>query len=175
MKRYHYITPCDYETAKNNGINKRTVHARVRDLGWDIDKAITEPQLHRLTYTEDHRQIMKENNVTHTMVRTRMKRWGITQDEAVRIPRKGKREVKELAVEGNRQSNNFFTPEQRRLMKENGIPYGTAYMRAKRYRYSKDEAVTMPIQDNLEALARGREKSPWKMYNAADFARGRAK
>ena len=37
-KRYFYITPEDFEKAKENGIHKDTVITRVRKLGWDVDK-----------------------------------------------------------------------------------------------------------------------------------------
>lgn len=42
-KRYFYITPEDYETAKQNGIPESTVYRRVNQQGWDIDRAITQP------------------------------------------------------------------------------------------------------------------------------------
>ncbi len=43
LKRFQYITPEDFETAKKNGIFKSTLMKRVCwTYGWDIDRAITQ-------------------------------------------------------------------------------------------------------------------------------------
>jgi hypothetical protein len=37
-----YITPEEYQTAKDNGISKKTLEYRVRSSGWNKQRAITE-------------------------------------------------------------------------------------------------------------------------------------
>lgn len=47
------ITPEQYEIARNNGIDKKNADNRVWGLGWDVDRAITEPLNADLISTED--------------------------------------------------------------------------------------------------------------------------
>ena len=37
-----YISPNEYTTAEKNGIDKRTLEQRIREYGWDNDRAVTE-------------------------------------------------------------------------------------------------------------------------------------
>ncbi len=39
-----YITPEEYEVAEKNGIDKRTLEQRIREYGWDKERAITIPK-----------------------------------------------------------------------------------------------------------------------------------
>ena len=40
-RRYLYVTPDDFETAKRNGIPEKLVKTRVYRDGWEINRAIT--------------------------------------------------------------------------------------------------------------------------------------
>ena len=86
-KRYFYITPEDFEKAKENGIHKETVITRVRKLGWDVDKAITKPPRKIRKFTKEEIKIMEENGIDRNTVSCRIK-YGWTLEEAISRPKK---------------------------------------------------------------------------------------
>lgn len=47
------ITEEHYKIAEQNGIDRRNVYQRVWGLGWDVDRAITQPLRADLISTED--------------------------------------------------------------------------------------------------------------------------
>ena len=86
-KRYFYITPEDFEKAKENGIPKDTVLTRVRMLGWDVDKAITKPPRKIRKFTKEEIKIMEENGIGRNTAVCRLK-YGWTLEEAISRPKK---------------------------------------------------------------------------------------
>ena len=86
-KRYFYITPEDFEKAKENGIPKDTVLTRVRMLGWDVDRAITKPPRKIRKFTKEEIKIMEENGIDRNTVSCRIK-YGWTLEEAISRPKK---------------------------------------------------------------------------------------
>ena len=86
-KRYFYITPEDFEKAKENGIPKDTVLTRVRMLGWDVDKAITKPPRKIRKFTKEEIKIMEENGIGRNTAVCRFK-YGWTLEEAISRPKK---------------------------------------------------------------------------------------
>ena len=80
-KRYFYITPEDFEKAKENGIHKDTVLTRVRMLGWDVDKAITKPPRKIRKFTKEEIKIMEENGIDRNTAVCRLN-YGWTVEEA---------------------------------------------------------------------------------------------
>ena len=81
-KRYFYITPEDFEKAKENGIHKETVITRVRKLGWDVDKAITKPARKKRKFTKEEIEIMEENGIDRNTAVCRLN-YGWTVEEAI--------------------------------------------------------------------------------------------
>ena len=86
-KRYFYITPEDFEKAKENGIPKDTVLTRVRMLGWDVDNAITKPPRKIRKFTKEEMKIMEENGINRNTVSCRLN-YGWTLEEAISRPKK---------------------------------------------------------------------------------------
>ena len=86
-KRYFYITPEDFEKAKENGIPKDTVLTRVRMLGWDVDRAITKPPRKIRKFTKEEIKIMEENGIDRNTVSCRLN-YGWTLEEAISRPKK---------------------------------------------------------------------------------------
>lgn len=41
---YVYITPEEYEKAEKNGIDKNTLYKRIREYGWDKQRALSQPK-----------------------------------------------------------------------------------------------------------------------------------
>ena len=142
-KRYFYITPEDFEKAKENGIHKETVITRVRKLGWDVDKAITKPVRVKRKFTEEEIKTMKENGIDRNTVSCRLQ-WGWTLEEAITKPKKRGRQ--------------YVYPEW--VYKEadkNGISYSALGNRIRRG-MSLEEACTKKTITRLEALEIGRKK-----------------
>ena len=142
-KRYFYITPEDFEKAKENGIHKDTVLTRVRKVGWDIDRAITKPVRSKRKFTEEQIKIMEENGVDRNTASCRLK-WGWSLEEALTRPKKRGRQ--------------YVYPEW--VYKEankNGISYSALGNRI-RSGMSLEEACTKKIITKLEALEIARKK-----------------
>ena len=142
-KRYFYITPEDFEKAKENGIHKETVITRVRKLGWDVDKAITKPARKKRKFTKEEIEIMEENGVDRDVAASRMY-WGWTLEEAITKPKKRGRQ--------------YVYPEW--VYKEadkNGISYSALGNRIRRG-MSLEEACTKKVITKQEALEIGRKK-----------------
>ena len=86
-KRYFYITPEDFEKAKENGIPKDTVLTRVRMLGWAVDRAITKPPRKIRKFTKEEIKIMEENGIDRNTAVCRLK-YGWTLEETISRPKK---------------------------------------------------------------------------------------
>lgn len=75
-KRYHYITPEDFEIAEKNGINQDALSQRVRDYGWDIDRAITDPLKVGVPFQpiwEQWEKVATENGISKNLFYQRIK------------------------------------------------------------------------------------------------------
>lgn len=73
MRRWHYITPGDYAVAAERGICARTLESRVRMLGWDVDRAISEPPQVQRSYPE-WRELANQNGVSNEVFYDRIRR-----------------------------------------------------------------------------------------------------
>ena len=142
-KRYFYITPEDFEKAKENGIHKETVITRVRKLGWDIDKAITKPAREKRKFTKEEIEIMEENGIDRNTAVCRLN-YGWTVEEAISKPKK--------------QGRQYIYPEWvYEEANKNGISYSALGNRIRRG-MSLEEACTKKTITKLEALEIARKK-----------------
>lgn len=85
---YYYITDEDYEEAQKNGINKARLQARVLRLGWNIERAKTQPIMKKKNITDEQLKIAKENGLNRAAILNRMSRGGMTLEEAISRPKK---------------------------------------------------------------------------------------
>ena len=142
-KRYFYITPEDYKIAEENGISKDTLLSRVRELGWDIDKAITKPVRAKRKFTEEEIKAMEENGIDRNVAAGR-RYWGWTLEEAI--------------TKSKKKGRQYVYPEW--VYKEadkNGISYSALGNRIRRG-MSLEEACTKKIITKEEALVIARKK-----------------
>lgn len=117
MKRHYYITPDDYARAEANGINKRTLERRVREFGWDIERAVNTPILSRNKLNESMVKLAEKNGVSRRLYARRIKELGWTEEQAASVPPMSRKEVgKENAKRATR-----FTDKQLQIMKKNGL------------------------------------------------------
>ena len=142
-KRYFYITPEDFEKAKENGIHKDTVITRVRKLGWDVDKAITKPAREKRKFTKEEIKIMEENGIDRNTAVCRLN-CGWTVEEAISRPKKRGRQ--------------YIYPEWvYEEADKNGISYSALGNRIRRG-MSLEEACTKKTITKLKALEIARKK-----------------
>ena len=142
-KRYFYITPEDFEKAKENGIHKETVITRVRKLGWDVDKAITKPARKKRKFTKEEIEIMEENGIDRNCAVCRLN-CGWTVEEAISKPKK--------------QGRQYIYPEWvYEEADKNGISYSALGNRIRRG-MSLEEACTKKTITKLKALEIARKK-----------------
>ena len=84
-----YLTPTDYELAKNNGISKKTLYARVYTLGWNKERALTEPLQSRrdlqAILTDEVRAELSARGISLNTFRGRLKR-GWEVERAITAP-----------------------------------------------------------------------------------------
>ena len=142
-KRYFYITPEDFEKAKENGIHKETVITRVRKLGWDVDKAITKPARKIRKFTKEEIKIMEENGIDRNTAVCRLK-YGWTLEEAISRPKK--------------QGRQYIYPEWvYEEANKNGIAYGTVNSRIKDG-WDMKRACTERVKTKQESAEIARKK-----------------
>lgn len=81
------LTKEQYERAKANGINRQTACSRVRDYGWDIERALTEPSRSwGVAFTNDELAIMRKNRLKKGTVKDRINRYGWDRERALTQP-----------------------------------------------------------------------------------------
>lgn len=81
----YYITPAEYEIAKNNGISYSQLNQRVRVSQWNKDKAINTPVRKKRKATQENIEIAKKIGVSTSLLYQRMTK-GMTEYEAATTP-----------------------------------------------------------------------------------------
>jgi hypothetical protein len=130
VSKKQIITQAHIEEAARNGIPKEKLRRRVRDQGWHVERAATQPPSHK--FTEEDKRIMKEHGVTSGMLYKRYEK-GMTRQEAMTTPRVDRK-------------NKTFTESELAILKENNINIKTAIQRVRTYGWSKEKAMTTPIK-----------------------------
>lgn len=139
-KRYFYITPEDYETAKQNGIHRRLVYQRVNN-GWDIDRAITEPISKRCLKNGLWDKWKDKAVVCRSTFSSRI-RLGMTPEEAALTTKITHQEV------AKRQRT--YTDEQLAIAESNGISKAVLSQRINSYNWAIEKAITTPVMSKKE-------------------------
>ncbi len=155
VKEYvYYITDEHYERAAAHGIDRDALNRRVRYLGWDIERAMTEPKIKR-TYKLDKGLVKRaaENGISRCALYYRLKEKGMDPEEAVTMPPLSPEEIGKLGNESRRK----YSPEIIKLAESNGISYKTFKQRVNRG-MSWDEAATKPIMTKQEIARENRRK-----------------
>lgn len=82
------MTKEQYEEAKRNGINRQTACSRVRDYGWTIERAISEPPRRKvkMEFTTEERKLMRKHQLKEETVYLRIKRYGWDRERALTQP-----------------------------------------------------------------------------------------
>ncbi|SPF51190.1 conserved hypothetical protein [Candidatus Desulfosporosinus infrequens] len=138
MSYSFYINPDKYAMAAQNGINERVVTARVRDLAWSIERAITTP----VNYHKwgEWLIIAERNGISRSLFYSRVTRGGMSPKEASEIPSIERDTIIKIMAEKKRK----YPKEYEDIAVRNGISKGTFVTRMGRG-WSAEIAATTPI------------------------------
>lgn len=129
------ITEEQYKIAESNGIKRKTVNDRVKSLGWNIERAITQKvkSVSKTKHTE-YIKIAEKNGINKGCYQSRIAR-GWSREKASTVPA------------------NFWiriTKDIDKLLKENGIERATYLSRINKYGMDPYEAATRPVTTKKE-------------------------
>ncbi len=158
MSYSYYVTPEQYEEAEKNGICPRTLDARVRRQGWQIERAITQPKRKKSKpIPKEWVELAKKNGISRDTLRLRLRK-GMAAEEAATRPIMTRDEVRELSYKKIR----IFDPEMLKVAVKNGIKERTFKHRVYNG-MDQLEAATRPTMSKAEAsqlaaIARKKER-----------------
>lgn len=98
MSLSYYITPQEYEIAKQNGISRATLEYRIRDLAWDMSKAINTPPRKKKSLKE-WRTIADQNGIPYPAFQKRMHVYNWDPERAATEPLQDRRELAKMGRE----------------------------------------------------------------------------
>lgn len=112
----YYITPEEYEIAQSNGISERTLNTRVRQLGWDKERAITTPVQQKKDRSK-WKAIAESNGISIKTFLSRVNSHGWDEKKAATQPmsngskrnRKYSKEIDEVLIKNGISKNTFYT------------------------------------------------------------------
>lgn len=133
----YYITPDEYEIARKNGIGKRTLEDRIRQWGWDKERAMTE----KVTDLSEWVELAKSNGITKNAFYNRRHR-GMSNYEAATKPMLTHEEKTKIANKRRKKYPKHILEKAER----NGICYKTFVFRVTRTGMSYEEAATTPLR-----------------------------
>ena len=137
-KRYHYITPEDYETAEQNGITAELAETRAWERGWDIDRAVTTPKRVARCFKGTWgkwKETAARHDVDRILFINRVRSLGWSEEEAATIKK------------GKSRTPSFWTDEERKIAKRLGIDgngMGLPRIRMKSLGWSREKAINTP-------------------------------
>lgn len=122
----YYITPEEYDTAKENGISPTLLEQRVRLLAWPKEKAISTPP-HKKKPVKDWAEIAEKHGICYSTLRYRMNRLGWDPERAATQPLQDRAAQAKKASEKSRKYPERYA----RLAEKNGIKERTFHRRMK--------------------------------------------
>lgn len=145
-KRYFYIAPDDYDVAAKNGISKLLLYGRVRQLGWDVDRAVTQP-VRRTRHKDKWLDIAIQNGIKENTFWMRVDCLKWTKEKAA-------------TTKVRNYGNTKYPEELLELAKANGICYSTLTTRINRCGLEPLEAATRPLKKRLLKTDQSLNKQP---------------
>ena len=136
----YYVTPKDYETAKQNGISEKRVYARVYMHGWNIDRAINE-KVRKKTCRKHWVKVAKNNGISYKAFHGRLHR-GMSEEEAATKPTMSKQKFMKLGRE-ERERQRKYPDWVYDNAKKNGINQSTLWARINRHGWTLEDASTI--------------------------------
>lgn len=137
----YYIQEEHYKLAESNGISSSVVNSRVRELGWQIERACNEPINNKIKQilTPDINKSLKNNGITINAFWKRLKLgWNIEDAYTIKLYSR-----KEAMLKAN-SSRRRITEEQYLLAEKKGINRNTFRQRISRG-WGLDNALNTPL------------------------------
>lgn len=133
-----YLTPEDFQQAKDNGISYEMAYNRFYMLGWKKEKAITKPVMRRSWKWKDYEEACMKTGISKSGFYKRMKDgWDLTK--ASTTP------VQPLSERNRHKPGIKVTDEVKAIAAQNGITEGTLKTRVYLYKWDVKRAMTEPI------------------------------
>ncbi|NFQ84163.1 hypothetical protein FDG04_02295 [Clostridium sporogenes] len=151
----YYITPEEYKIAEKNGISKRVLDRRIRDLAWDKEKAINTPKARHKNYPKEIKELANKNGVSIATLKSRVNQLGWDMVKAATTPVMDKRKNIYKAIPKVRK----YPKEILEIVKQNGIPVKCFYNRITKYKWSIEKAATTPVMTSSEIGTINKEKN----------------
>ena len=142
----YYITPDEIAQAAKNGISEVTFYNRVRQLGWDKERAMTTPPRKRSFHNNKWVQIAKDNGVCYSTYRYRINSLGWTPERAATQPLQEKSNQAKRASAASRK----YPIEYVNMAQDNNIPYDRFRRRVSESGWSLEKAATTPVMTSRE-------------------------
>lgn len=147
----YYITPEEYETAKQNGISPFLLEQRIRSLGWKKPIAIHKPP-QKKNRIKEWVPIAEQHGICYSTLRYRINQLGMEPELAATKPLQDRQKQAKTAYEKSRVYPKEFVD----LAKANNIPYDTFRRRTKTMSYL--DAATKPLMTPSEIGLMTKEK-----------------
>lgn len=172
-KRFGYITPEDFKIAAENGISENLVAVRVRQLGWDIDKAISTPKKNKNKNLlwKKWKNTALQNGITYKLFYKRVFYNDVNPETAATTPPMARKDITELSMK----SIQKYDPKLLEVAEKNGISKQLFYNRMHRNwdieraittpPISKEENVKSTNEKKREKREKGIAKDPWRKWN----------
>ncbi|MDP4158210.1 MAG: hypothetical protein Q8911_00400 [Bacillota bacterium] len=80
-----YVTPTEYTIAESNGIHHKLVDQRVRQYGWDKERAITQPPKVENKTNKKWLKVAEKNGISYKTFLSRLKK-GLSPEDASTLP-----------------------------------------------------------------------------------------
>lgn len=98
----YYITPEQYEEARKNGITKKLLDIRVRSLGWDMERATTEP-VQGYGHLKKWATVAEQNGICYSTFCSRIHKQRLSLKEAATRPVMTRTEIAHLSIKSRKQ------------------------------------------------------------------------
>ena len=159
MAYQYYINPTAYNTALENGLSERLVTERVRTLGWNIERAITQPSRKSRKYGQ-WLEVAKENNVTLCVFYSRVSRQGMSMEEAATTPIMQRKDIIERMAAMKRKE--VYNAENIERAKSSGVSYDALKWRLTNG-WTVEDAIGTKKLTPEQVAQRASAKSYWKL------------
>lgn len=146
-----YITPEEYEIAAANGIHRNTLNNRIRYLGWDKKRALSEPPQKQVDRSE-WRKVAEQNGIRRDTFYARVNDHGWDPEKAATTPPHPN--PIELAAAARRK----IPKELFELAEKNGIAYGTFKSRVYHSGWDMVRAATEPTWTHKQTCEYGNKR-----------------
>jgi hypothetical protein len=136
-----YITPEEYEIAKNNGIKRHTLENRIRCFGWSKEKAINTPVRKNNRWSQEIKKTLEKNGIGYLTFLARIYKLGWSVQKASTKPVMNVYEQCKIMGQLRRR----YPVKYIRLAERNGISAAAFRARVGQLKWPMDKAATTPI------------------------------